>query len=158
MSPIRTTLLAAAAALASLAATAEGPASALSVERAWARATPPGTAVAAAYLVIDNRGGTADRLLSVSTPRAGQAEVHATVRDMDIVRMRRIDPLHVGAGERVTFDPGGTHIMLMGLKSPLLEGERLPLELKFERAGTVRVEAEVRAATATDPHAGHHQH
>jgi hypothetical protein len=157
MRPVRT-WLAAAAALASLAAAAEGPAGGLSVEGAWARANPPRTAVAAAYLVIDNRGGRADRLLSVSTPAADRAEVHATVQDMDIVRMRRVDPLHVGAGERITFGPGGTHIMLMGLKSPLLEGERLPLELKFERAGTVRVEAEVRSATATDPHAGHHQH
>ena len=150
-----TTILAAAAGLAAMFAASAGTPPGLAVTDAWARATPPGTPVAAVYLVIDNTGGKADRLLAVSTDRAGSAEVHTIVHDGDLAMMRRVDPLHVAAGERVVFEPGGNHVMLMGLKSPLAEGESLTLVMNFERAGVLRVEARVMAATST-PEAGHH--
>lgn len=129
------------------------------VERAWARATAPGATMGAAYLVIDNRDRRSDRLLSVTTPRAESAQVHATIRELDQVRMRRVDPLHVAAGARLVLEPGGTHVMLMGLRGPLLPGEKLPLTLRFENGGEVTVQANVVAAAATsaDPHA-HHAH
>ncbi len=130
----------------------------LKVEGAWARATAPGATVGAVYLVIDNRAGRSDRLLSVSSPRASRTEVHATVRDVDVVRMRRIDPLHVPAEERVVLEPGGTHVMLMGLKAPLKEGETIPLNLKFELAGSLTVNARVVAPTAGSEDAGHGGH
>lgn len=137
-----------------------GPAQAdgLAVVDAWARATPPGAGVAAAYLTIDNTGGPADRLLGASSDAAGRVEVHETRREGDLMRMRKVEPLDVAAGERVVFAPGGLHVMLMELKAPLRQGERLALTLRFERAGEVSVEAEVLAGDATDPHAGHHHH
>jgi copper(I)-binding protein len=118
----------------------------LVVERAWARATAPGATVGATYLVIDNRAKRSDRLLAASSPRAAAVEVHATIKDLDQVRMRRVDPLHVGAGERLVLEPGGLHIMLIGLKSPLILGEHVPLTLKFERAGEIVVQVGVLAA------------
>lgn len=133
-------------------------AEALAVRHAWARATPPGSTVAAAYLTIDNAGGRSDRLLSIASPRARSAEVHAVVREGELVRMRKVNPLHVGAGERVALEPGGLHVMLMGLNAPLRSGGKLPLTLVFEQAGEIRVEAEILAADATDPHAGHDPH
>ena len=148
-------LIAVAGSTAMLAALAAAP-PAPAVGDAWARATPPGTPVGAVYLVIDNAGGKADRLLSVATDRAERSEVHTMVHDGDLVKMRRVDPLHVGAGERVVFEPGGTHIMLMGLKSPLVEGESLTLVLQFEATGARHVEARVVAATAAGPQSGHH--
>jgi copper(I)-binding protein len=135
-----------------------GPAAAdgLAVRQAWARATPPGATVAAVYLTLDNSGGGADRLLSVSTDVAERPEVHVTVHDGDVVRMRRTEPLDIGAGERVAFEPGGRHLMLMGLKAPLVQGSRITVTLRFEKAGPVSFEADVLAGDATDPHAGHH--
>jgi copper(I)-binding protein len=147
-------LIAVAASTAMLAALAAAP-PAPAIGNAWARATPPGTPVGAVYLVIDNAGGKADRLLSVSTDRAERSEVHTIVHDGELMKMRRVDPLHLGAGERVVFEPGGTHVMLMGLKSPLVEGENLALVLHFEVAGTRHVEARVVAATAAEPQSGH---
>ena len=97
-----------------------------------------------------------DRLLSVSTDRAGITEVHTIVHEGDLAMMRRVDPLQVGAGERILFEPGGTHVMLMGLKSPLAEGQSLTLIMNFEQAGVRRVEARVLAATSTPQAAGHH--
>jgi len=93
----------------------------------------------------------------VSSDRAERSEVHTIVHDGDLVKMRRADPLPIGAGERVVFEPGGTHVMLMGLKSPLVEGESLALVMNFDTAGTRHVEALVMAATST-PQAAAHQH
>jgi len=149
-------ILSAVAGSAAMFAASAGTPSGLSVTGAWARATPPGTTVAAVYLVIDNTAGEADRLLAISTDRAGSAEVHTIVHDGDLAMMRRVEPLHVGAGERIVLEPGGTHVMLMGLKSPLAEGQSLTLVMNFERAGVRRVEARVMAATSAPQAAGHH--
>jgi len=151
-----TAILSAVAGSAALFAASAGTPPGLSVTGAWARATPPGTTVAAVYLVIDNTAGEADRLLAISTDRAGSAEVHAIVHDGDLAMMRRVEPLQVGAGERILFEPGGIHVMLMGLKSPLAEGQSLTLVMNFERAGVRRVEARVMAATSAPQAAGHH--
>ena len=141
-----------------LAAAATAADEGMTLDRAWARATPPGTPVAAAYLVIDNRGPRSDRLLSASSPRADKVEVHATVHDGDVARMRKVEPLHVGAGERIVLEPGGMHLMLMGLGKPLAEGERIPLVLEFEVAGKLRTEIRVFAAASGDPGGSHHDH
>ena len=146
--------IAVAGSIAMLAAVAQTP-PALTVTGAWARATAPGAPVGAVYLVIDNAAGQADRLLAVSAERAERCEVHIMVHDGDLMKMRRVAPLPVAAGERVVLEPGGTHVMLMGLKSPLVEGESLPLVMNFEHAGTRRVEAQVVPATATDAPSGH---
>ena len=156
MKSIVAAIAAAVGSTAMFAALADG-SSGLAVTDAWARATPPGAPVAAVYLVIDNAGGKADRLLSVSSDRAERSEVHTIVHDGDLVKMRRADPLPIGAGERVVFEPGGTHVMLIGLKSPLVEGESLALVMNFDTAGTRHVEALVMAATST-PQAAAHQH
>jgi len=137
-------------------AAAAGTPPALVVTDAWARATAPGAPVGAVYLVLDNSAGKADRLLSVSTDRAERCEVHTMIADGDLMKMRRVDPLRVGAGERVVFEPGGLHVMLMGLGSPLVEGETLKLVMTFENAGILQVEAQVVPATAAGPHSAHH--
>jgi copper(I)-binding protein len=69
--------------------------------------------------------------------------VHRTEIVEDIARMREVSVLHVAPGEKVEFAPGGLHVMLMGLKRPLKEGQVFELELLFEVAGrvTVRVTA-----------------
>ena len=136
---------------------ADAPRATLALERAWARATPPGASVGAVYLIIDNRSSRSDRLLSVASPRAARVEVHATVRDVDVVRMRRVDPLHIGAAERLVLEPGGTHVMLMGLKAPLVEGETVPLTFRFELAGAIDVAARVHAV-GDDAAAADHSH
>lgn len=162
LSPIRrtpvrlaTAMLLLIAALAAPAATGALP-PVLTADRAWSRATPPTATVAAAYLTLDNRGRKPDRLLSVSSPRAARVEVHAIVHEGNVAKMRRVDPLHVAAGEKLTLEPGGIHIMLMGLASPLVAGERVPLLLRFEVAGDVPVEALVLAAS--DAESGHDKH
>ncbi len=116
----------------------------LAVESAWARATPPGAKVAAVYLVIDNQSTKSDRLLKLRSPVAASAEVHRSSVEDGIARMRPVTVMHIGAGERIAFEPGGLHVMLMGLRKPLVAGQSFMLELTFEVAGPRRVVVAVR--------------
>ena len=129
-----------------LGAFAAAPAAAgeLIVTGAWARTTPPGAKMGAIYLVIDNGSRKSDRLLKLRTPVASGAEVHRTEVLDGIARMREVAVLHVGAGERVELKPGGHHVMLTGLKKPLVEGKSFELELVFEVAGPRKVKVVVR--------------
>ena len=76
--------------------------------------------------------------------------------DGDVMRMRQVEAIEVPAGQRVELKPGGLHLMLMGLKQALPAGTRLPLKLRFERAGEVQVELAVEAAGARAAPAHHH--
>jgi periplasmic copper chaperone A len=128
----------------------------LTVGDAWARATAPGSTVAAVYLVVDNPGRHSDRLLRAVTPRAARVEFHSTIRDVDVVRMQRIEPVHVEAAGKLTMAPGGLHAMLLDLRSPLRAGERFPMTLTFERAGQQEVLVRVVAPDSTGGAHDHH--
>jgi periplasmic copper chaperone A len=128
------------------------------IENAWARATPPGAKIGAGYMTIHNTGATADRLVGASSPAARKVEPHVTVRDGDISRMRAAPGYDVPANGTFELTPGGSHLMLMDLKAPLKEGDKLPLLLRFQRSGEVKVELEVRALGAMAPMRHLHGH
>jgi copper(I)-binding protein len=121
----------------------------LEVNNAWARATPGKAENGAAYLTIQSP--TTDRLVSVSSPVAEKAELHTMSMAGMVMQMRPLAGLDIPAGRPVTLKPGGEHIMLLGLKQPLQEGESFPLTLNFERAGPLTVTAAVQKLGATGP-------
>lgn len=103
--------------------------------------TPPGANVAAGYVVIVNSGTEDERLLGGSAPFADGVELHRTTVENDVARMRRLDDgLAIPAGATVRLEPGGMHLMFVGLAEPLHDGERRPVTLVFERAGDVELE------------------
>jgi len=116
----------------------------LTVTGAWARTTPPGATMGAIYLTIENGSAKSDRLLKLKTSVASSAGVHRTEVLDGIARMREVAVLHIAAGERIEFQPGGYHVMLMGLTKPLVEGQKFELELLFEVAGPRKVNVVVR--------------
>lgn len=118
------------------------------VDKIWARATPGNARTGAAYLSVTNTGTTPDRLLGVSSPVAEKAELHENKTENGIMKMRPKAPIALKPGETVTLKPGGDHLMLIGLKQPLKEGESFPLTLTFEKAGAVQVTAKVAKAGA----------
>ena len=117
---------------------------ALNVTNAWSRSTPPGVKVGVAYFILRNDTGKSDRLLRISSPVAEKVQVHRTEILDGIARMREVAVLHVDAGETVEFAPNGMHVMLMGLKKPLVAGEKFELDLLFEVAGARKVPVVVR--------------
>lgn len=117
------------------------------IESPWARATPPGAKVGAVYLQITGACG-ADALVGAESTAAGRVEIHNMFREDGKMRMRAIPQLAVPANEQVTLQPGGLHIMLLDIKQPLKEGEKVDVTLVFEKAGRVPVTANVAALGA----------
>jgi copper(I)-binding protein len=137
-----------AAAAIGLAGCGGGGAAKPAVSDAWVR-LPVGadTSSSAAYLTITNAGGAADALLSVAGP-IGEMTLHQTATSTDMsgmTGMTQVDRIEIPAGATVRLEPGGYHAMIMGIKDPLTAGQKVSLTLTFEHAGTITVDAEVRA-------------
>ena len=111
----------------------------ITVEEAWARATPGGTRTGAAYMTLMNNGASADRLLSATTPVADQVQFHRETDDNGVSRMREVHNVELSPGGKIIFKPGEMHMMIVGLKQPLKEGQTFPLALQFEKAGHIDV-------------------
>jgi periplasmic copper chaperone A len=126
----------------------------LVITQAWSRATPGGAQVAGGYLTIENKGSLPDRLLSGSTDAASRIEIHEIAMDKGIMTMRPIEGgLFIEAGKALKFEPGGWHLMFIGLAAPFREGEQISVSLAFESAGKVTVPFAVQGigAHAPDP-------
>lgn len=118
----------------------------IKIEQPWARPSLGQAPNSAAYARFTNTGETSDRLIaaSVSSDVARAVELHTHINDNGVMRMRKVEGgIEIGAGETVTFEPGGLHIMLIGLQRKVVIDERLPMTLTFEAAGEVVIEAAV---------------
>ena len=157
---MRLAVLAAAFTLASLLAGAQAAAHEfhrlgdIVIEQPWSRATP--VKVGGAYMTLRNNGNVPDKLIRIASPVAERAEIHETKVEGGMAMMRPVDGVELKRRSSVQLKPGGLHVMLIGLRRPLKEGERITLSLTFERAGTIEIEARVEKAGAMSP--GDHQH
>jgi periplasmic copper chaperone A len=128
----------------------------LVITQVWSRATPAGAKVAGGYLTIENKGATPDRLVSGSGDFAGKVEIHEMAMNNGVMTMRPLDKgLAIEPGKTVKLAPGGYHLMLMDLKNPLKQGEKVPLTLEFEKAGKVALSLDVQGVGAQAPSGGH---
>jgi periplasmic copper chaperone A len=129
----------------------------LVITQAWSRATPTGAKVAGAYLTVENKGSTADRLVSGSGDVAGRVEIHEMAMDGGVMKMRPLDNgLVIEPGKTVKLAPGGYHMMLMDLKTQFKQGDKVPVTLQFEKAGKVNVSLDVQGVGAQAPGGGDH--
>ena len=126
----------------------------LVIEGAWARPTPEGTSISAGYLKITNHGDAPDMLLGASTPVADSAELHESAMTADgVMTMRALEHgLEIKPGETVELKPAGAHIMILGVKAPLKEGEIVPVTLDFKSAGKVEVPFAIKPLGAATEH------
>ncbi|WPN47767.1 copper chaperone PCu(A)C [Pseudomonas sp. P8_241] len=118
---------------------------ALEIAHPWSQELPPNAPTVAAYFIIHNSGNSADRLLSVDSPIAGEAQLHEHVMKNDLMKMQPVPSVEIPAGGNVTFAPMAYHVMLVNLKdrSLLSDGKRFPMTLHFEKSGDVSVEVAV---------------
>jgi len=127
------------------------------VSGAWARATMPGQQVAGVYMQL--RSDVRAKLIGVKSSAAETAELHQMSNEGGVMRMRHVDSLDLPAGEVVTLQPGGYHVMLFDIKRPLKAGEQVGVTLVIEEAGRrieLPVQAQVRSVMEeVDPHAHH---
>jgi periplasmic copper chaperone A len=127
----------------------------LVISQPWTRATPNGAKIGGGYLTIENKGSAPDKLIGVSGDIAGKIEVHEMAMNDGVMKMRPLDKgLAIEPGKTVQLAPGGYHLMMMDLKNPLKQGDRVPVTLEFEKAGKVQVTLDVQAVGAPGPAAG----
>ena len=113
----------------------------LEIEHPWSRATAKGAKIGAGYLTIKNTGSAPDRLVGGSFADAAKVEVHEMSMDQGVMKMRPLSGgVEIKPGETVEFKPDGYHLMFVGLKQPLKQGERVDGTLQFEHAGSVQVQ------------------
>lgn len=132
----------------------------LSIVHPWSRETAVGQKVGGGFMTIINNGNDEDRLLSGASPVAAEVQLHTMTMDGGIMRMRQVEGgIAVPAKGTLELKPGGYHIMFIGLKRPLKQGERVPVTLRFQHAGKVAVQFAVQPVGSTGPmeasHAGH---
>jgi periplasmic copper chaperone A len=124
----------------------------IEIANPWARATPKGATVGGGYMTITNKGTEADTLLGGSSPVAAKLEVHQMSMKNGVMTMRPVSGgLEIKPGQTVVLDPDSFHVMIMGLKQPLTQGEHLKATLDFAKAGKVDVEYVVGSIGARGP-------
>lgn len=147
--------IACAAMLAGLSATAraeEVKVGDLVISQAWSRATPGGAKTGGGYLTVENKGTAPDRLMGGSADVASSVQVHEMSMSNGVMTMRPVEKgLAIEPGKTVKLAPGGYHLMLMNLKQPLKQGDKLPITLEFEKAGKVTVPFDVEGIGAQGP-------
>jgi periplasmic copper chaperone A len=124
----------------------------LVITQAWTRATPGGAKIGGGFLTIENKGSAPDKLVGVSADAAGKVEVHEMATEGGVMKMRPVEGgVAIEPGKTVKLAPGGLHLMMMDLKSPLKQGDKLPVTLQFEKAGKVAVTLDVQGVGAPGP-------
>lgn len=123
----------------------------LVIQHPWSRATPTGAAIGGGYLIVVNKGATADRLVGGSFQASSGFELHEMSMDGGVMTMRPTGPLEIPPGGRLTLAPSAKHIMFTGLKRGLTKGETVEGTLVFEHAGTVPVAFDVEGIGARAP-------
>jgi periplasmic copper chaperone A len=124
----------------------------LVITQAWSRATPGGAKIGSGYLTIENKGSAPDRLVGGSADVADRVQVHEMTMNDGVMTMRPLDNgLVIEPGKTVKLAPGGYHLMMFDLKSPLKQGDKVPVTLEFEKAGKVKLSFDVQGVGATGP-------
>jgi len=124
---------------------------ALKDDHPWARASAGPALNGAAYFKVEN-SGAADRLIAVAGDVAERAELHTHRMEGTVMQMRQVEAVEIPAGGSATLEPSGLHVMLIGLRQPLKEGDHFPLTLTFEQAGEITVEVKVEGVASMGPH------
>lgn len=132
----------------------------LTVQDAWVRGTVPGQTSSGAFMTLQSAEGA--KVVGVSTPVAGTAEIHEMKMEGNVMRMKAVPALDVPKGQTVQLKPGGYHVMLMDVKQPLVKDATVPITLKVEladkRVVEQKMDAKVRDLTAGNMPAKHHDH
>jgi copper(I)-binding protein len=128
----------------SLVAVAGTAADAVQVTDPYVRAVPPGQPNSAAFMQLTNQSDTDHTLVAAESPVAQTVELHTHVMEEGMMKMRRIEKIDLPAGQQVGLQPGGLHIMLIGLKQDLQPDAQVALTLVFEDGSKSEIQAPVR--------------
>jgi copper(I)-binding protein len=124
----------------------------------YARAVPEMMKNSAIFMSLTNTGSTDQAVVGASSPAAEVVELHTHEKDGDVMRMRKIDQIAIKAGETTILEPGGLHIMLLGLTEPLSPGAEVDLEMRFSDGTKKNIVAPVKSVQGMQHGHGAHHH
>ena len=121
----------------------EGPL--IEVSGAWGRPSPMAAGNGASYMLIENKGSEADRLINVTSNVSDAVELHDMTMEDGVMKMFHVEEgYEIPAGGSVELKPGGKHVMFIGLHDQLVDGQVITIDLEFEKSGKITVEAKIR--------------
>lgn len=133
----------------------------LKIDHPWTRETAPGQVVGGGFMAVRNTGRVADKLVGATSPAAKEVQLHTMSMEGGVMKMRQVPGgFDIPAGQTLMLKPGSLHIMFMGLNAPFKKGDLVPVTLRFQKAGTVKVQFKVEPVGTMAPmkgmtHAGH---
>ena len=123
----------------------------------YVRAMPPSVPNTAAYFTLMNHGPELD-LVSVETDVAGEAQLHTLIEEDGVIKMRQLPKFTLASHSNLELKPSGNHVMLLGLKQPLIEGQEVLLRLKFSDGSEQQLTLPVSKQTMATQDVGEHHH
>lgn len=130
----------------------------LSIQGAYVRGLPPGQPVTAAFMQLINSGSKTVTIKEIRSDRAKKVEIHQSLQQGDRIRMQRVPNLSLAPGERIKLEPNGYHLMLMGLRTPLKEGDQVLLQVFYGDESSQSFELPVRSVLNENIHHHHNHH
>ena len=125
-------------------------ASDISVDSAWARAMPPGAKNSATYLTVHNAASSDRTIVAARADAAERVELHTVISEDGMMKMRQVAAIVVPANGRVTLEPGGFHIMMLGIGVQLKAEQTVAIEVEFADGEVVSFEAPVKKMASRD--------
>ncbi|WP_028863225.1 copper chaperone PCu(A)C [Psychromonas aquimarina] len=119
-------------------------ASQLTVDNAYIRATPPHAKNSAAFMVINNAQDREVQLVAVSSDIAERVELHNHIMEDGLMKMREVEQISIAQQGQAELQPGGLHVMFLGLKEELQEGQSVTLSLYFNNGEQIIIDAPVK--------------
>ena len=110
----------------------------------YVRLLPPGSPNTAAFMVLRNDGDKPVKLVAGASPEAGRVELHTHLHENGVMKMRQVESIEIPAKGEAVLKPGSLHVMLIGLKQDLKEGDVVPITLKLDDGSSTKIEAPVR--------------
>jgi copper(I)-binding protein len=141
---MKKTLLAALAACLPIAAPAAGVADQVSVVDPYVRQVPPGAMATAAYMVIRNAGSKDAKIVKAENTASKVTELHTHLHEDGMMKMRKVPAIEIKAGSQTVLEPSGLHVMMIDLKGPMKEGDKVAITLGFDDGSSKKIEAPVR--------------
>jgi periplasmic copper chaperone A len=127
----------------------------LRISHAWTYEVAKMAHAVDVYLTIDNKGGSADRLIAASVDFSDEVQIQAPVLENGVLKTTTVQAVEIAPGQTLTFQPGGVHLVLQSVQRTFEHGQHFDLALTFEKAGSVQVEVEIEEPADGDDQGGH---
>ena len=113
----------------------------LSIKNPYVRETPPHVKNSAAFMVIHNQNDKEIKLVKASSEIADKVELHTHIHEDGLMKMREVESIAISANSKATLQPGGFHVMFLGLKQPVKSGDTVSFTLHFDNGETIKIDA-----------------